>query len=239
MLGPRVAVRAGVDQDENVRFGGNDGRDAGTIDSRRRAQFDRGRGDGRTGVARADDGGRLRLFTRSTARLTDGIFLPPDGFDRAVASSSTTWVECTISIRRSLHLCFFSSASICGVSPTRKSLSICGYSRSAMTAPRDEIWWPEIAAHGVQSDFHRARQSAIFERANARRETRMKRESMRRCSAEAGLTGFEPKSGTDTLGCERLRLLRPSSTCAALVIPAGRAGGMRDGHAAASIASTC
>ena len=74
------------------------------------------------------------FLTRSTARLTD------ESFFRRTASTapsliSTTCVACTISMRRSLQRCCFSSFSIRGVSPTRNSFAIWGYSFSAMTAP--------------------------------------------------------------------------------------------------------
>jgi len=63
------------------------------------------------------------FFTRSTARLTD------ESFFRRTASTapsliSTTCVACTISMRRSLQRCCFSSFSMRGLSPTRNSLAI-------------------------------------------------------------------------------------------------------------------
>ena len=91
------------------------------------------------------------FFTKSTARLTD------ESFFRRTASTarsliSTTCVAWTISIRRSLQFCFFNSASICGVSPTRKSFPIWEYASSAMTAP-PTMWGgpksPPIASRAI------------------------------------------------------------------------------------------
>ena len=94
------------------------------------------------------------FFTRSTARLTDESFLRLTD-STAPSVISTTWVECTISTRRSLHLCFFSSASICaGVADEEEFVDLWIFAqRHDCTA--DEVRRPEIAAHGVQSDLHR------------------------------------------------------------------------------------
>ena len=85
VLGSRVAVRAGVDQDENIRFGGNDGGDAGPIDARQRAQLDRRRGDAAPVWPALTIASASPFFTRSTARLTDESFFRRTAFDRAVA----------------------------------------------------------------------------------------------------------------------------------------------------------
>ena len=64
-------------------------------------------------------------------------------------------MECTISTRRSLHLCFFSSASICGGVADEKEFVDVRIFAQRHDRAADEIRWPEIAAHGIQSDFHR------------------------------------------------------------------------------------
>ena len=66
--GSRVAIRAGIDQNEKIRFGGKNGRYSRTIDARQRAQFDRRRGDGGASVTRADDRRRFCLFSPGRQR---------------------------------------------------------------------------------------------------------------------------------------------------------------------------
>src|SRR5206468_2439235 len=81
-------------------------------------------------------------FTRSKARLTDESFFRLTA-DHARSLLSTTCVACVISIRLSLQPCFLSSASIRTESPTRYSLLICWYSRSAITAPATRLGGPK------------------------------------------------------------------------------------------------
>ena len=90
-------------------------------------------------------------FTKSTAREMELSFF------RRTASSplsaiSTTCVVWMISMRPSLQPCFFSSASMRGVSPVRNIFVICGYSPSARTAPWmifSGAWSPPIASSAI------------------------------------------------------------------------------------------
>src|SRR5438552_224290 len=62
MLGFRVAVCAGIDEDKHIRLRWNDGGNAWPVDARQSAELDRGRRDGGAGVSRAYDRARLTFF---------------------------------------------------------------------------------------------------------------------------------------------------------------------------------
>ncbi len=84
VLGSGVTVRASVDQDKYVRLGRKERGDPRPIDSRQRAQLDRGRRDRRTCVSGADDGRGFSFFHQIDRPADRGVFLPSDGFNCAV-----------------------------------------------------------------------------------------------------------------------------------------------------------
>ena len=126
----------------------------GPIDARQGAQLDRRRGDSRAGVPRADDRGGFAFFHQIDRAADGGIFLPPDGFDRAVghrddlgrmndldpAIVAVVFLQFGLDLRR--------------VADEEEFVDLRIFAQRQDCAA-DEIWRPEIATHGVQSDFHR------------------------------------------------------------------------------------
>ena len=154
MFGPRVAIRAGIDQDKDVRFGGKNGGYARTIDSRQGAQFDRRRGDGGAGVARADNRRRFSFFDQVHGTADGRVFLAPDGFDRAIRHLDNLGrmhdLDSAVVAFVLLQLGF----DLRGVADEEEFVDLRIFAQRHDCAA-DEVRRPEIAAHGVQSDFHR------------------------------------------------------------------------------------
>ena len=175
---------------------------------------------------RADDRGRLAFFHQIDGAADRRIFFPAHGFHRAIAHLddlrgvddldpaivAVKLFEFRFDLRRVAD---------------EKEFADMGILVQRQDCAADEIRRPEIATHGVQSDFHRS--------ANLRPsggECKIKKvEKLKGCP---GLRGFEVR---------RVRLLstpQPSTQLradgqdlAALVIAAGRAGGVRRDGAAA------
>ena len=82
---PRIDIRAGVDEDEDVALRRDDGGDAGPLDAWQRAQFDGRRRHGRAGMAGAHDCLGLAALHQVHRAADRGILLPAHGFDGAVA----------------------------------------------------------------------------------------------------------------------------------------------------------
>ena len=162
------------------------------------------------------------FLTRSTARLIDESFFRRTE-STGLSGISTTCVECAISTRPSLQPCFFSSVSICGVSPTRKSFSMRGYSRSAMTAPATRL------AGRSRRPWHRARSSQEREFANS---VQGKQNEISRCSAMLRRARRpQPKCDDRAVALQLTGV--DGEDLAAFVVAAGCAGGVRlDGAAA-------
>ncbi len=85
MLGPRVNVGAGVDQNKNVKLGREHCRDARPIDSFQGPQLDHARGDGRTGMTSANNRVRLAVLHQIDRTTDRRIFFPSHGRPRAIA----------------------------------------------------------------------------------------------------------------------------------------------------------
>ena len=202
----------------------------GPIDSRQGAQFDRRRGDGGAGVARADNRGRFALFHKINRAADGRVFLAPDGIDGAIGHLDNLGrmhdLDPAIVAFVLLQLGF----DLRGVADEKEFVDLRIFAQCQDRAA-DEIWWPEIAAHGVQSDFHRG--------ANLRfsvlecKTKNLKVESGRLANAGHGEyaesrpkipMGHEAPSNSAALDRQHL---------SALVISAGRAGGVRRDRAAA------
>ena len=84
MLGAGVEVGAGIEQDEEIGFGGHDGGDARATDSWKGAEADGGSGDHGAGMTRGDGGIGLRIAD-SLDGSEDGVIpFAAEGFDGGI-----------------------------------------------------------------------------------------------------------------------------------------------------------
>ena len=208
---------------ENVRLRGNERSNARAIDAREGAQLDRRRRDRRAGVTGADDRRGFALFHQIDRAADGGILFPPNGLRRRRRSSRPPgWngrsrpgdrCSCVSSVRpRSA-----------GVADEEKFVDLRILAQGEDRAA-NQIRRPEIAAHGVESDLHRG--------ANVRfsaRECKMKKVGVESVSGR----GEEAASRLSSTGRTPQFSRLDRQHLAALVISAGRTGGVRcDGAAA-------
>ena len=133
----------------------NDRRDPGPIDARQRAQLDRGRSHGRAGVAGADDRVGLSFLDQIDRAADRRIFFPPHRVDRAVAhlhdlggvDDLDAAVVAAVLLQFRLDLRRVAD---------EKELVDVRILLQRHDRAADNIRRAEIAAHGIQCDFHRS-----------------------------------------------------------------------------------
>src|SRR6516164_8693790 len=80
-----VDVRPGIDQNEDVGFGRKNCRDAGTIDSGQRSQFNHARGNGSASMPRAHDSVSVATLHDINGATNRRIFLDPPSQTPSIA----------------------------------------------------------------------------------------------------------------------------------------------------------